>query len=222
MHLRPIPILIILALASLPAAGGIYSNFDSGSEGWTVADDGADTSVTYIASGCIPGGCIQRADLTPGYMHFSAPAAFLGDLSIYRGGVLSYDLLQTTSSADPAWYYRSVIQGAGLYLLSTVSGPPDTTSWVRISTLLVPANFIVIPTLADYLGVPTTQTQFNSVMASVTGLYITGDLISGDQTTGNADVAYLDNVAVTVPEPATAAFVALGLLLLCRRGRVRK
>lgn len=213
--------LLTLAVCSLPAAAGIISTFNSGSEGWTVAGDGPDTSVTYISSGCLPGGCIQRADLTPGYMHFSAPAAFLGDLSAYRGGVLSYDLLQTTPSADTSWFYRLVIQGSGLFLLSTVELPPNTTSWVHISTALVPANFIVIPTLEDYIGAAATQAQLDAVMAGVTGVFITGDLISGDRTTGSGDVAFLDNVALDVPEPATTVLTAAGLLLLFWRAACR-
>jgi hypothetical protein len=214
MHIRLLPTFVLLAVFSLPAAGGIISTFDSGSEDWTVAGDGADTSVTYIASGCDPGGCIQRSDMTSGYMHFAAPAAFLGDLSKYIGGALSYDLLQSTSSADTSWYYRLVIQGNGMYLLSTVELPPDTGSWVHVSTPLLASSFMVIPALKDYSGPPASQTQFDAVMGAVTGLFITGDLIDGDQTTGNADAAFLDNVALDTPEPATAAFVAFGLLLL--------
>lgn len=216
MHMRLLPSL--LAVSMLPAAGAVISSFDSGPEGWTVAGDGANTSVAYVASGCNPGGCIQRTDLTPGYMHFSAPAAFTGNLSMYQGGALSYDLLQVTPSADQSWFYRLVIQGAGMYLLSTVELAPNTSSWVHISTPLVASSFIVIPGLEDYSGPPATEAQFNNVLGAVTGVFITGDLISGDQSTGNADVAFLDNVVLAVPEPATVSFVGLGLLPLCWPG----
>ena len=219
MYTRLVATLVLLATSALPAAAGIASTFDAGSEAWTVAGDGPDTSVVYLAAGCNPGGCIQRTDLTSGYMHFSAPAAFLGDLSAYIGGTLSYDLLQTTSSADPDWYYRTVIQGAGLYLLSTIALPPDTASWRHITTTLTPANFLVISALDDYTGPTATPTQFNNVMAAVTGLYITGDLTSGDAGTGTADLAHLDNVTLATPEPASAALVALGLLLGWRARR---
>ncbi len=210
-----------LLLLSLPAfAGTIVSTFNANSEGWLVADDGANTSVTYLAAGGNPGGAIQRMDASlVGYMHFQAPAKFLGNVSAYYNGTLSYDLLQSVTDTDPTWYYRELIQGAGLLILHTVGLAPDTTNWRHFSVPLnAAAGWIVVPTIEDYSGPAVTDAQFQAVLANVTGLYITGDLISGN------DVARLDNVVLqSVPEPSTGLLTGLAFcLLLCFASRLRR
>ena len=67
-----------------------------------------------------------------------------------------------------------------------------------------------MPTIGDYIGAPASETLFQSVVADVTGLFVTGDLISGN------DRSTLDKVVVeSVPEPATGLLTgaALGALL---------
>lgn len=205
-------LLAFLLAAILPAAS-IQSSFSSNSEGWTVTNDGGDTTVVYNAGIGNPPGSISRTDQTNGYMHFSAPAAFLGNQSAFAGGVLVYDMLQTTTSADSSWFYRTVLAGSGLFLLYTQEQAPDNTNWRTMLTPLSSDGWIVIPTLEDFAGAAATPLQFANVLSNVTGLYITGDLISG-----TGDLAYLDNVNLTTtPEPGSfgilaAALVGLGLL----------
>ena len=82
----------------------------------------------YLPAGGHPGGAIQRADQTPAYMHFQAPAKFLGNLSTNYNGTLSYDMLQTV---------------------------PDTTNWRHFSVALnAAAGWIVVPAIEDYIGTP--------------------------------------------------------------------
>lgn len=212
--------LTILAVFALPAfAGTVVSTFDSNSEGWLAADDGPNTSVIYLAVGGHPGGTIQRTDLTSGYMHFQSPAKFLGNLSSYYNGTLSYDMLQTVADTDPTWFYRELLQGAGVLILHTVGLAPDTSNWVHLSVPLnASAGWIVVPTIQDYTGAPVSDALFQSVLANVTALYITGDLISG------SDVTRLDNVVLqSVPEPSTGlpVAVALGVFLSAVR-RMRR
>ena len=204
----------LLILLSLPAfAGTIVSTFDTSFEGWAVAGDGPATSVTYLSSGGNPGGAIQRVDTSLlAYMHFQAPAKFLGDLSAYYDGTLSYDLIQTVPDTDTAWYYRELLQGGGLLILHTVGLPPETANWRHFSVPLnAAAGWIVVPTIEDYTGTPVTDAVFQSLLANVTALYITGDLISGN------DMSTLDNVVLQpVPEPSTGLLTgsAFGALLI--------
>jgi hypothetical protein len=208
---------LLLTLVTLPLTAGpvVSSTFDSSSEGWLVAGDGPDTSVAYLPAGGNPGGAIRRADQTDGYMHFQAPANFLGDMSAYYNGTLSYDLLQTVPFSDPEWFYRELLEGAGLLILNTAGLPPDTANWVHRSvTLNAAAGWIAVPSLDDYIGTPITEAQFQAVLANVTALYITGDLISG------ADLASLDNITLqAVPEPSAWLLTAAALAGLIRRSR---
>ena len=157
-----------LLLVSLNTFGGaIVSTFDANSDGWLVADDGANTAVTYVAAGGHPGGAIQRqdADLN-GYMHFQAPAKFLGNLTPYFNGTLSYDLLQTVRDTDTTWYYRELLQGAGMLILHTVGLTPDTANWRHFDVPLnAAAGWIAVPTIEDFMGAPVTDAQFQAVLA---------------------------------------------------------
>jgi len=203
----------LLLLATAMFAAPIQSTFDSSSEGWLVVDDGANTAVTHFATGGNPGGFIQRTDATSGYMHFQAPAAFLGNLTPYLNGTISYDLRQTTTSSDTSWFYRVVLQGAGLFLLYSEELAPDTSNWVHRSAPLTEQGWIVISGIDQFTGAAATSVQFQNVLANVTGLFITGDLISDA-----GDVASLDNVTLSeVPEPSTwmmVSFVLCGVPLL--------
>ena len=202
--------LLAILLASLLPAATIQSSFNTTSEGWTVTNDGADTTVVYNIGIGNPPGSISRNDQTNTYMHFSAPAAFLGNQSVFAGGLLVYDMRQTTSSSDSSWFYRTVLAGSGLLLLYTQELPPDTAAWRTMVTPLTSDGWIVIPTLEDYAGAAATPLQFANVLANVTGLYITGDLISGI-----GDLAQLDNVTLTTtPEPGSFGVLAAALTAL--------
>jgi hypothetical protein len=200
-------------VALIAAAAPIQRTFDVNSEGWLAIDDGVDTSVVYSPAGGNPGGYIQRRDATAGYMHFQAPAAFHGNLTPYLNGTVSYDLLQTTASGDTSWFYRVVLQGAGLMLLYTEELPPDTVNWIHRSVRLNEQGWIVISGIDQFSGPAATAPQFQSVLANVTGFFITGDLISD-----TGDLASLDNVIVAeAPEPSTwmmVSFVLCGIPLI--------
>ncbi len=152
-------------------------------------------------------------------MHFQASAKFLGNLSSYYNGTLSYDMLQSVTDTDPAWYYRELLQGGGLLILHTVGLAPDTTNWRHFAVPLnASAGWIIVPTIEDYSGPAVTDAQFQSVLANLTALYITGDLISG------SDVTRLDKVVLqSVPEPGTRVMSGLVLgLLICFASRRRR
>ena len=82
-------------------------------------------------------------------------------------------MLQTVTDTDPAWYYRELLQGAGVLILHTVGLAPDTANWVHLSVPLnAAAGWIFVPAIGDFTGTPVSEAQFQSVMANVTALYI--------------------------------------------------
>ena len=98
-------------------------------------------------------------------------------------------------------------------LLYTEELPPDTVNWIHRSVRLNEQGWIVISGIDQFAGPAATAPQFQSVLANVTGLFVTGDLISD-----TGDLASLDNVIVAeAPEPSTwmmVSFVLCGVPLI--------
>lgn len=208
-------VLIALALAGTSFAN-VISTFDTDSEGWTVAGNDPDNMVQYFSTGGLPGGFIQRTDTSVSYFHFQAPAKFLGNLTGYS--YISYDLLQTVTSNDTSWFYRVVLEGAGLMLLNSVELPVNPTSWVHQQVYFQPLGWQLITNLGHVSGAPVTAEQFASVLSNVTALYITGDLANMP-----VDIASLDNVMmINTPEPSTVVLISAGLAGLWLRRRRRR
>ena len=76
------------------SADTISSTFDTGAEGWSALDPTGDYTASWQSTGGNPGGFLQGNESNPlgdtGY--FIAPSKFLGNLSAYAGGTLTYDL----------------------------------------------------------------------------------------------------------------------------------
>src|SRR5438093_839403 len=79
----------VLALASSLHAATITSTFDTGSDGWTYNEG----TFMFVSSGGNPGGHLELSDTGPGFEDFAvfAPSKFLGDLSAFNRGMLSFD-----------------------------------------------------------------------------------------------------------------------------------
>ncbi|MGH7453962.1 MAG: laminin B domain-containing protein, partial [bacterium] len=174
----------------------ITSFFDSGNEGWVVAGDAQGGSVTpdYFASGGNPGGYISaRDDVTGGVWYWQAPAKFLGNVSCSYGGVLSFDLRQssTTSQFNAA---DIILQSSGLTLVFNTPNNPGT-AWTSYSILLSETAGWRKTTLT---GPPPTQTEMMAVLSSLQKLQIRGEYRSG------ADRGDLDNVVFTCNPSLTA------------------
>jgi hypothetical protein len=110
--------------ASRPAAGlTIQSTFDSGPEGWTAAG----IALSWQPSGGNPGGYL-RGDDQPNASHLVAPAAFLGNLSAFDGGQLSFDHIAIDLDNMP-------IAGAGgeVTIFSGAQSAAPTATLVLIS-----------------------------------------------------------------------------------------
>lgn len=134
---------LVASLVAFSAATGhaqISSNFDSGLAGWTAARG----SVTHVAGG----GYLSQTDTLNTWMSVSAPAAFLGNLQAYLGGVLSFDgknLSNSTSNLQSGpCFGHVVITGSACSATRGVAGtgvglPLANSQWQSFSAALTPA-----------------------------------------------------------------------------------
>lgn len=192
-----------VALAALGAAGAaradIVSSFGSGLEGWT----GSGGAVTYAASGGNAGGHLRQQDTEGGYMAVFAPAAFLGDLSSYLGGSLSFDGLNANGVPDDLaagpWFGTVTITGSAGTAVRAVAGEGfghlgTDGQWRSFSAALDPALW---------------SGDLVAVLGNVTQLSVTLEF----NDTAGAELAGFDNfrLATAVPEPTPVALLLAGL-----------
>jgi hypothetical protein len=188
-----------------------------------------------------PGGYAQLTDtiVEPSSLA-SAPAAYLGDLTAYIGGTFSFDHRLFTEGANVAMphapYSLVLYSGAPVNLdglIWTAPAPMGPTDWIHFDITLDTNDLTPIadvslsvldPTLPDVtprsLGLGGSMT-FEEIMADVDGILVAFELVD-NQGAQMTELAGLDNVRmVPVPEPASAAMLALGLLGLTLRARAR-
>jgi hypothetical protein len=195
-------------LAALPAKADLTNTFDSGAEGWNAIDPTGDYTSTWQSAGGNPGGYLGGGETISlgGDGYFYAPANWLGDLSAYSGGVISYDL----KIFDGSSYFSDpdVIISNGAQSVSWSSHiNPVGDGWVTFQVQLTAANF---------------GSSLASVLSNVTSFSIRGELIDGPEAEG------LDNVRLAaangVPEASTWVMALLGFgtigLVASRRRRL--
>jgi hypothetical protein len=133
-----LPILICLGL-STTASADLVSHFDSDLEGWTTT--GGD--LLYVATGGNSGGFLQLKDNQGGWMDASAPSKFLGDLSAYLGGSLSFDAKNINKAAadlvSAPLFGTVIISNGSISAQRTLGGtgtPPTDDAWHNYSATL--------------------------------------------------------------------------------------
>lgn len=199
----PLILALPLLAASLPARAAGFG-FDSDAQGWSSSSDAL---LAYQATGGHPGGFLQLTDNSDADFALSAPAAALGDWSLYLGGALSFDAKNLNGDA-PDWgtFGTLTLSGSGKTLqqdLVAVGEPPADGQWHRYTIVLTSA--VWGPDLAG-------------VLANLQGLTLTGEFHAGV-----TEVLGLDNIAVSaVPEPAVWPLLALGLTALGLRTQARR
>jgi hypothetical protein len=182
--------------AAHASAATISSTFDSNADGWIAVDPTSDYTASWQGSGGNPGGFLLGNESNPlgGTGYFIAPSKFLGNLSAYSGGTLSYDLKVIGGSISNFFEDVDVkiTGGAGTALWSSTFIPVGN-DWFTLQVQLTQVNF--------------TGGNLAAILANVTKFEIRGELISGSESEG------LDNVLLAtpaVPEPSTWAMMILG------------
>ena len=198
--------LLMSSITVASAATAITSTFDDGDEGWTVI--GNATGVEFNATGGNPGGFIEVNDASVGGFSFVAPDAFLGDLSSFEGGTLSFDTFDDSSKdVLDSFGVVSIAGAGGVASLDLFTGPLGDT-FQTVSAALT----------ADVWGV--TEETWQAILADVTAITLVGESV-----TGITEQVGLDNFAVSsvapVPLPASLSFMLAGLggLVVMRRRR---
>lgn len=189
------------------------SDFGTGTEGWS-AVNGA-VAFQYRDSGGDPGGFVLAADFDSSSLwFFLAPTEFLGDKSQALGGTLSF-ALKTQSVALPLGETRADVQlvGTNGVVLSYTAGILPTADWTTFTVPLLADGDWTVGTVS---GPAASTADLQGVLSSLGALRIRGDYRQSIDATG------LDNVVLSaVPEPASAALLAAGALLVGWRARRR-
>jgi Laminin B (Domain IV) len=160
------------------SADTISSTFDTGPEGWSALDPTLDYTASWQSTGGNPGGFLQGTENFPagGTGYFIAPSKFLGNLSAYAGGTLTYDLKVQGSA-----YFSDVdvIISSGANSVSWTSNINSVgDAWVTFQVQLNQANF---------------GSNLASILPNVTEFQIRGEFING------AELEGLDNVLLSLP-----------------------
>ena len=136
MFRRSILVLVLVALSSDSTLANVQSTFDDDAEGWIVRDANcsnyAQTNATqtldWQSTGGDPDGYVIHSDVNEFCSFFSAPSPYLGDMSAYAGGTLSFSLASTESD----WQGSDVVVliGAGKVVCWRLPlSPPLPPSW---------------------------------------------------------------------------------------------
>ncbi len=178
------PALALICSACGPAALA-SSTFEGDSEGWTLSNNGNDTSPTLQREGGNPAGNLCGQDEGDGDIwYFVAPQKFLGNMSGALGKRLTFDLKQG-SIYNQVRGRDVVLQGGGLGVTWNIRFPPgldwkpysvrfdDTSGW----------------TIDEPNGAAATEDDLRTVLSDLRSLRIRGEFFDGP-----GDTACIDNV----------------------------
>jgi hypothetical protein len=197
--------LSILFAVSSASALTLESTFDADLEGWTTSIGG---DLAFVSTGGNGGGFLQQTDLDLSDMFVSAPAKFLGDLSSFLNGTLSFDARQVSGNGEKYAPFGFVtIFNGGNAISADIAGPEaPSIDWTTFTVTLDAASF------------GTTPAAVTDVLSNVTMM-----MVQLESQIGVVEVTGMDNfrLASAVPEPSTLLIGGFGVCgaLLIRRQR---
>jgi hypothetical protein len=169
------------ASLTLPSFADLVSHFDSSDEGWTKVN--AKATLQWQSSGGNPGGYLWGKDYPDGiYWYYRSPTSWSGDWTLYD--TLSFDL-RIVDADGGRIRSHDLVHIVGTQGTLNWNGRDGTlgSSWTHKELALEPSTFGV------------SDSFFNSVISDVSALWISGD------NTNAVDIAGLDNVVISAPEP---------------------
>lgn len=188
---------VTMALAASPVHAAVVSTFDDSTEGWQkLPGSDASSAVVWVATGGNINGYVQYNETGAGFTDYvSAPAAFLGDKSIYYGGTLRFDI--RINLAPVAVPETAKLTGNGLTLAVQLAPPSPANTWHHRSVALTENGGWINTTT----GLAPTQAQLLSVLANLTALHLRTDYVSGSE-----QVSF-DNIALYPPSVCVSPFL---------------
>ena len=185
----------LVILASHATAASIESTFDADLEGWTTSVGG---DLAFVSTGGNGGGFLQQTDLDLSDMFVSAPAKFLGDLSSFLNGTLSFDARQVSGNGEKYAPFGFVtIFNGGNAISADIAGPEaPAIDWTTFTVTLDAASF------------GTTSAAVADVLSNVTMM-----MVQLESQIGVVEVTGMDNFRLVsaVPEPSTLALGVIGI-----------
>jgi hypothetical protein len=188
----------------------ITNSFDADAQGW--AGNPGQGSLAWVAAGGNPGGHIQISDIgvtTNNGFGSGALAGpdFLGDLTAFDGGTLSFDMATFAGGGATFESFGNLqIQGGGLVATTDVAASAPAGGWQNYSTSFDATSWGV--STADWL----------TILSDVALFGFPTDAFDGADTIG------VDNVALSTinPVPVPAAVWLFGTALIGFVGMSRR
>ncbi len=203
---------VIVVAARQAAAIPITSTFDTDLDGWSMVSSNG--TLTWQGAAGNPDGFALFTDTRERIGTIKAPPKFLGDLSTFEGGELSFDyVVQELGARIDRFLPIEVTIFSGSRSYSITAATPDasweTLGWQVLSVPLTAAQWGAEPSLWD------------QVLANVTDLRISVE--SAANRARPYDTDGIDNITLAPlgepkPEPATISLLTLGAIALFRRG----
>ncbi|MDG1838664.1 MAG: PEP-CTERM sorting domain-containing protein [Phycisphaerales bacterium] len=220
-------LVVLTTVTSFASAATIdlaYSSFDANHDGWQSRDTLNGTtsyfSVDWNATGGMPTGHIEFADITQGGYVFEAPTQFTGDFSMATGvGGVSFDwmadMIQDGKRASVIFHSSN-----GVRLWASSNPDPAAGIWHSFS-FNFDANAGWKVDFAQGAGAQTaTVNDISQVLGNVIGMDITGETW-----TGVSETTWLDNPRIWMRDadaPAPGALALLGLAGIAGSRRRRR
>ncbi len=212
-------VIFILLLSPRANATMLTSNFDFGLEGWTVDGKGSlgqpgptvvGANLSHVTTGGNPDGFLQAEDADNGWMTLIAPEQFLGDLSSFNNGLISFDSKVIVPGITLLSQFGSIeLFGEGsLYASLDITPGDPTDDWIYSSALLTASKW----GMAD-------NDEWANLLANVTGIRVIVESHSPVQETIGFDNFILKT---PVPEPSTIFLIGSAMLGIIGCGLKKK
>ncbi|MFO0796118.1 MAG: putative Ig domain-containing protein [Gemmataceae bacterium] len=197
---RP-PVIVSTAppVAFVAASSGIIeSTFDIGLDGWTSDHNSSD--ISWVSTGGNPAGYLRYAQIPiPHPTYAIAPSRFLGDLSSYVGGVLSFD-------------QRILNPGTGVWIVEPraviLSGPGGSARWVGPIPAVSPTDWLTFSIPFEEASWEVTAGSWDNLVRNVSSLRIKIEMFGNN---GGPDSSGLDNVRLSGPPIPSYRYQAAAL-----------
>lgn len=195
-----------LALVAADARADVLSTFDTDLEGWT----GTNVNLAHAAAGGNPGGFMRATDPDALTMQCRAPVAFMGDLSSYDGGTISFDAIELGGAfVDiPIFGNITISDGVNTAALDIAAGGP-VASWTPYSGAFDATTWGVAPA------------TWSTLIANVTSMTLD---LEYNSVVGGDDVG-IDNFslrAAPIPQPTSLVLGIVGVCGAAMRRRKNK